>query len=433
MSAPWRYIKNREILQAEEFGWIPHCVPYRERERVLEDVRSTGSLHVQAGNVWKKSEIRFNSEYSHMIDRNNSDRRGKPDNGGNLTHWVISEYRSPHVYEFYSIRNGIQKLYEGPLILSSNAQMPTGTSVPSTTSEALLFSKGASLVSSAHPLDPGSGLGQLIGELKQGLPRATISTFKSLRSIHRNGADDFLNYQFGWKPLIKDLLQTVQVLQNRNNLIAQYKRDSGRPVRRSRGLPPEQTTTLHVGSLPLVKQGTFYDYGGQLLATGSVMQVDRVDWWFDGQFIYNAPVPDSVMDKLRYYEGLGNRLFGLSLTPELLWELAPWSWLVDWVTNVGDVMSNITAFQQHGMVMPYGYVMNKKVREFTWVGDVFVSDPTRFAVRGPTDRLVRKITYTRRYRRKANPYGFGMTWESLNGTQLAILAALGLTRGRRDD
>jgi hypothetical protein len=286
-------------------------------------------------------------------------------------------------------------------------------------------------VNQALPTIAASNLGVALGELvRDGFPRASLATFKALNNMSRGAADDFLNFQFGWKPLVSDLLQFRDVLRNKSLILAQLERDSGRLVRRKRGIPPVVTneafevtgTQLQPGSEGLV-------YSTEPGALGSLQETTSK--WFSGAFTYHLPTGNSRWDRWFRKSLELDRLYGLSLTPETLWELAPWSWLVDWETNVGDVISNATKMAQYGMVMPYGYVMWEIDRTYRFTGYVRPLSSRRFDGQNP--RFDVEYRVVRRYRRKANPFGFGVTWESLSNTQLGILAALGITRANRGD
>jgi hypothetical protein len=114
---------------------------------------------------------------------------------------------------------------------------------------------------------------------------------------------------------------------------------------------------------------------------------------------------------------------GLTLTPEHLWNLTPWSWALDWFANTGSVLSNISDYANAGLVMRYGYIM-----ETTYVSDTYTMEG---AVR--TDGVpficppLTLVTETK-VRQQANPFGFGVSFESLSGFQLSILSALGISR-----
>jgi len=128
-------------------------------------------------------------------------------------------------------------------------------------------------------------------------------------------------------------------------------------------------------------------------------------------------------ESIESYSNFATKLLGLDLNPETLWEMAPWSWAVDWFTNAGDVIHNVNAWSSDGLVLKYGYIMEHTiVRDiYTWVGD------TRFKPDTVYPDVVVLVTETK-LRRRATPFGFGLTFSSLTKRQKAIAAALGLTR-----
>jgi hypothetical protein len=95
------------------------------------------------------------------------------------------------------------------------------------------------------------------------------------------------------------------------------------------------------------------------------------------------------------------------------WELSPFSWLVDWFVNVGSVLDNRHMFDDLGLVMNYGYVMVEQIRSTTTT--IRTSDGETF---GSQARFVLKS------RRRANPFGFGVTDSALSPFQISILGAL---------
>jgi hypothetical protein len=121
------------------------------------------------------------------------------------------------------------------------------------------------------------------------------------------------------------------------------------------------------------------------------------------------------------------------LTPELLWELAPWSWAVDWFTNTGDVINNISQFAGSGLVLRYGYLMEESIvtdiyslEGHSWKSGLAGRPNTLSRVKIPNSVYITHV----KQRIRANPYGFGVTWDALSAFQLSILAALGISRDR---
>lgn len=143
--------------------------------------------------------------------------------------------------------------------------------------------------------------------------------------------------------------------------------------------------------------------------------------WFSGSFLYYLPNGTDFLSKLGRWQVEAHRLLGFRLDPELLWNLAPWTWLGDWFSNAGDLVSNASSYLFDGLVMQYGYVM-EHVEETVSYDSIFgFIDGTTAA---PQLTLVRE---TKR-RLAATPFGFGLDFDTLSAWQLSILAALGISR-----
>jgi len=139
-----------------------------------------------------------------------------------------------------------------------------------------------------------------------------------------------------------------------------------------------------------------------------------------GAFTYH--LPDDTGSGLLGHAESAIKLLGLDLDPEVLWNLAPWSWATDWYANTGDVIHNISSWSADGLVMKYGYIMEHSV----------VRDTYRFM--GPTSfkspvypQPVTLVTEVK-LRRRASPFGFGVSGGALSTRQKAIVAALGISR-----
>jgi hypothetical protein len=134
------------------------------------------------------------------------------------------------------------------------------------------------------------------------------------------------------------------------------------------------------------------------------------------------------MGKLKDLMQRYNHLYGILPTPEVIWNLTPWSWAADWVTSMGDIMSNISMLLTDGLVMKYGFVMEHS------------STTKTYSISGlRLHQGANTIPYTgwqrfsteSKLRRRATPYGFGLTSEEFSPRQWAILVALGLSKGSK--
>ncbi len=281
---------------------------------------------------------------------------------------------------------------------------------------------GASAVAAVLPTNPISSMSTALAELKKdGIPRLPGSSMRSQVSAARRSGDEYLNIEFGWLPLVNDLRDFAKAVRNARVLVNQYIRDSDRKIRRRLVLPTSRSTSVFNGNALCFGQNNFGP-------DGSVSRSDSTRYWFSGAFKYHVPVGSDLLSRLDRYESLVNHLFGLRITPELVWNIAPWSWAVDWFTNVGDVIHNVTALGSDGLVMQYGYAM-RHMR----VEEIVRCTCFKHGTGGSPDsvRLERVISSEWKQRVRANPYGFGIDDVDLSARQLAILAALGLTRGQR--
>jgi hypothetical protein len=122
-------------------------------------------------------------------------------------------------------------------------------------------------------------------------------------------------------------------------------------------------------------------------------------------------------------------LLGLKITPSLVWELTPWSWLIDWFLNIGTVIENLQTFGLSNTILNYAYCCYR--REMTATIDLdlsgFMAQSGSPSFTGGKAYL---MTVDQKVRIPASPFGFGIAGTSLSASQLAILTALGLARSR---
>lgn len=279
---------------------------------------------------------------------------------------------------------------------------------------------GTNAIAAVLPTNPNSNLAVAIGELKRdGLPRLPGESMRDQVDAARRAGDEYLNVEFGWLPLISDLRAFYSSVRNARALINQYTRDSNRKIRRRFVTPTLSTQSTYSGTAICSGQNTFG-------TDGTVDYRSDTDLWFSGAFKYHIPIDTNFITRLERYESLSYHLFGTRITPELVWELAPWSWAVDWFTNMGSVIHNISLLGSDGLVMQYGYAMrHMRVEEVARCHAVGQGTST------PGPLVERRIGTEWKQRVRANPYGFGIDDTDLSDRQLAILAALGLTRGSR--
>jgi hypothetical protein len=293
---------------------------------------------------------------------------------------------------------------------------------------------GTKAIAVTIPTNPISDLANTLGEIRaEGIPSVPIINSWKNRTRHaRNAGSEYLNYQFGWLPLVRELQAFSHAVSNSEELIRQYDRQSGTDIKRHFALPKEIDVVSHVeqvgGGFTHITPEPFLDvryYNGSNGTTKrTVTRTIERQSWFDGCFTYYIPPFNPNGSNFRRNVQLAQKLFGLEVTPETIWNLAPWTWALDWHGNIGDVLHNLSAFRQDGLVMRYGYVMQTTIHkeERTLSNVEFKSFP------GQKVNLSTSISTVVKRRRKATPYGFGLDWDGFTAHQLAILGALGLSR-----
>jgi len=287
-----------------------------------------------------------------------------------------------------------------------------------------LIGRGTTLISRSIPTNPvvdGSvGLAELF---REGIPSMIGSTLlRSRVGFLRGLGSEYLNFEFGWKPLVSDVRSAAKAIIESEKILTQLTRDSGKNVRRRRHFLPtiEVTAATHTLGQPRgLENGYYYNSPSWTRLTDEY----RRDTWFSGAYTFEYD-PGNLTEISRIATQ-ARLLYGLQLNPEVLWNLAPWSWLVDWFANVGPLLHNVSAFQNDQLVLRYGYVMDRHRRTNT---QVVTARPNLIGNKAPSlFKEVYSVDWKRR--EKATPYGFGVASSSFTIRQWAILAALGITRG----
>jgi hypothetical protein len=242
----------------------------------------------------------------------------------------------------------------------------------------------------------------------------------------RKFGSEYLNIVFGWKPLTSDVRKLNAALQKTDRLLKQYQRDSGRQIRRGYDFPVEKTTTVTEMGTGVVTPTTSTTLWNSFQGPKRRIRVVETRMWFRGSFTYYLNPGKSFLGNVARREQIANKLFGIRLSPEVLWELTPWSWLVDPPTNMGEVMTNISALTRDNLVMRYGYIMCEQRITDTYTLDGIVSKSY-----GPVGTISQSFTTIVKQRLKATPYGFGLDPAAFTAQQWAILVALGLTKSNK--
>lgn len=340
----------------------------------------------------------------------------------------------PNTYVRWKDRSGNNWWYRGPFV----CPMSTGASSdknaewvnPTALSDAEATLVGQRAILNTSPTSPQANAATFIGELFLGLPQMVgAALWKERLHDYRAIGSEYLNIQFGWIPFLNDLRKAAASLRDASAILTQLQRDNGRMVRRRFRFPVGVSSNyeeLGNAYVPYRSAPTYVESPTPKVQLSKVTRTER-ELWFSGAFSYSLPVGDNLLDKFREYEAKTNVLLGTRVTPEVIWDLAPWSWLVDWKLGIGTALGSASMFSEDGLVIRYGYLMERNLTEVTYSQPSAVYSD--FGDRVPATFLT--LRSETKKRRRATPYGFGVDLGSLSDSKWAILAALGMTRGPR--
>jgi hypothetical protein len=336
----------------------------------------------------------------------------------------------PRSYDLYNV--AAQARYSGPILAPGVSFGGNYPAVPATES---LGYYGPAAIKRTIPTSPHVSITTALAELRrEGLPAIPgVHLLKDRLAHFRELGGEYLNLEFGWKPLANDFMSTVGAIREAGRLLDQYQRDSGRLVRRKTVFPDIRSIQVADPRPGVALQGPpgfgLNNFRAMFVgssATGTLYEstesVTRT--WFSGAWTYYCQDDNNVLNSFRLFANKVNYLFGIEVTPEVLWNLAPWSWLSDWYVNIGDNIANASRLQADGLVMKYGYLMQETVTKHTCL----VTGPVLKTGEGSGGFLTTYCS-SRKVRKKATPYGFGSNPASFTGRQWAILSALGFARG----
>jgi len=316
-----------------------------------------------------------------------------------------------------------------------------------------LNAQGTDFIVKNRPGNPLVSLGQYIIELRE-LPQVPHFLRTTKHQISDIGSE-YLNVEFGWKPLIKDLMKIhdlqFKIARKINDLV----KNNGIPVRRrSKKVVSTDSFIVREGSLsipfgdlsdpsigghsdlkdytlcgPFGGLVTYPNWSGQADYRLSRTTYETV--WNCGTFKYYVPDIGSN----QWTERAIKALYGTDLTPSLLYSVYPWTWLTDWFINVGDIISNLSKNAVDNETLTNCYSMYTKtvydVVDVSVHWDEVNADSlpgVGFFLPAGSDTLKHTIARVNKLRHQSSPFGFGLKRGDFSATQLAILAALAVSR-----
>lgn len=325
--------------------------------------------------------------------------------------------------------------YEGDIYAFGLNRTFDQSSLPTLTPQSTLEGYGATGYNRAKPTASQMGVGQFIGELRE-IPR--LPKFLALRNaaqmfftrnpgnikfsaVAKEVSGNYLNYEFGWKPFLKDLKEFLQQTRHIEKVLQQLSRDNMRWVHRNATILNEEdrsvTYTSNQMGNPVLPTPLVAQLGRQVRTITVARRV-----WFSGKFRYYIPTGNSVLDVEQRKRQLARIVYGAELSPKLVWQLMRNSWLFDWVVNIGDNISNLSDNAADSLVCRYAYSMDNRITTTDYeIQNVILAGGVRPK---PSHREISES----KGRARAGPYGFALKPGNFSARQTAILTALGINR-----
>ncbi len=310
--------------------------------------------------------------------------------------------------------------------------------------DAKLSSDASRMMRSSVPAAPAFDLTRFIGELRD-LPK---SLFRGnyFPSTGKEYASAYLNQVFGLQPTGKDLAAIAHGVMQSTEIVKDFVSHQSRQVRRRRTIELGRSvfTTEYTPSgsgvhTHVIRDSHTHAFGrltnhapaagrDNLRARISPFTVNytvnaRSELKQFATFEYFVPRPTGLLSRMDGYRKRAALVLGSGLSASAVYELSPWSWMLDWFIDIGSLLAYQEVVATNSVVATrsgWNHVVT------TSVGAYMLPRHNRFhTIAGGTcsvtaDSVVKK-------RRAGGPFDIIQPW-SLSANQSAIVTALAVTR-----
>jgi len=259
------------------------------------------------------------------------------------------------------------------------------------------------------------------------IPGRLLKHVSSLKNL----GSEYLNVVFGWKPLIQDLQKMYHLQKWLDKRLTKLYRENGKKITRRTTLTNTRSVTqaeAYYGYpyAGLVGQPPNFGFDGYTVVTTTTQ--DAVKEWYMSKYIYYI-LGISANKGSEWTKASTHALFGALPTPSVMYEVMPWSWLIDWFSNLGDVISNLSPNAVDNLATLYSYTMRHTRRTITASHVVYHrANGSWWREMDNEFRTVREEDVKLRTP-SGNPFQVRGSNDGLTPSQAAILAALGASRG----
>jgi hypothetical protein len=191
-----------------------------------------------------------------------------------------------------------------------------------------------------------ANLKQLVTTAPRSIPEIVFNLKASIKDVPK----EYLSYHFGWKQLYKavnDLLDYPAKVSRELN--REIKRSGQR--RRSRVSRDKDISGTFEGLPGLTYTLTDSD--------GNVSETTRVVWKAELRLVVDSTISLPEIDVPKFKRGLYLDKLGIIPRPSDIYNLTPWTWLIDWFTGTGTLMSHYENMYTDRRLINWGLITVK--------------------------------------------------------------------------
>nr|QDH91527.1 MAG: hypothetical protein H2RhizoLitter491068_000001 [Leviviridae sp.] len=246
-------------------------------------------------------------------------------------------------------------------------------------------------------------------------------------------AEHFINHNFGWVPFLGDIGDFAATYVDADAIIRRITAENGKWIRKKVKVSkddrnevlvdetaPHSSISYGIPCFPYAFPADFF----LSPPSWTVTESEKLSITAAGEFRFYRPEFDSSLPD---YSSAWNqvtramKIYGAEVNPYHIWQATPWSWLADWVSNLGAHIQRLQDSIEDQVAAAYFFITSHKsvVRTMT-IRLPFVT--------GLVSLSFERSYFSRQRVSADSPYGFRLSWDDLSPKRIAILGAIGITR-----
>lgn len=168
----------------------------------------------------------------------------------------------------------------------------------------------------------------------------------NLRNNARNVPNEYLSYHFGWKQLYNDLKDLLELPQKTSRKVNFLMRRSGKPTTLSSTRDIVSSNTSGVSG---------FDYNG-MSTEHSVSSGTRIERTSQVRLVVNCLWDFPPVNSIEFKRHVYAERIGLVPRPTDVYNLIPWTWLIDWFTGLGNYVELIDNIHRDRSLINWGMI-----------------------------------------------------------------------------